>query len=126
MVYLERINYRVSPEILTEKEQNALNGRFDAYGAELVINGLAIRWEGIDEVEVAVAARISGFTGWIVKNLIMGGERYHVGVYYGGNEAVLPNVTLNMAKFVVQTIAYYVPQPVRYKGPEGISPLRER
>jgi hypothetical protein len=55
----------------------------------------------------------------------MGGERYHVGIYYGGLEAVLTNLTLNAARHIVQTIAFYAPQPVKYTGPDGLSPLVE-
>ena len=79
----------------------------------------------IDEVEVAKAARERGPAGWFVKKVIYAGDRYHVGVYFGQDELVLTNVTLEAANFVVQTIAYYANNAIRYTGPEGIVPVTE-
>lgn len=125
MAYLQRINYRPNTDPLNDQEKHYLQQRFDAYGAEIVINGEAIAWQYIEEVEVAVAARATGFSGWLVKRLVMGGDRYHVAVYSGNHEAVLTNVTLNVARYIVQNIAYYAAQPVRYTGPEDLTPLTE-
>lgn len=125
MTYLQRINYRPTTEGLTDKEHEYLLQHFDAYGADIVVNGDAIPWERVEAVEVVVAARAGGLSGWMVKNLIMQGERYHVGVYFGREEAVLTNVTLPVARYVVQNIAYYAPRAVEYTGPEDLSPLTE-
>lgn len=125
MSYIQRIDYRPSKENLTSRETNYIQEHFDAYGSEVWINGDAIRWEYIEEIEVVVAARAKGPAGWLVKNVLMGGDRYHVGVYYGYNEAVLTNMTLDTARYVVQTMAYYAPNRIKYTGPEGITPLTE-
>jgi hypothetical protein len=64
--------------------------------------------------------------GWFVKRFILKNiERYHVGIYYGAHEAVLPNITWDTARHVVETIAFYAPQPVKYTGPEGLVKLTE-
>lgn len=126
MTYLQRLDYRPNPAELTPDEEFHLARHFDAYGAEMIVDGVIVRWEHIDEVEVVVAPHVSGVAGWIVKRLILKGqERYHVGVYFGAQEVVLPNITWNSARQVVGTIAYYAPQPVRYTGPEGLVPLTE-
>jgi hypothetical protein len=103
-----------------------VGAHFDAYAGEVVINGQAVAWADIEEIEVAKAARTGGPAGWIVRYLVHGNERYHVGLYFGGEEAILPNVTLNVARFVVQSVAFYAPQPVRYTGTEGLSPTVEK
>lgn len=126
MTYLQKIDYRPSLENLNPDEQRTLEKSFDAYGAEMIVYGDAIRWEHIDEVEVVVAPHATGLAGWIVKKFIFKNqERYHVGVYFGSHEAVLPNVTWGVARHVVEMIAYYAPQPVRYKGPEDLVKLSE-
>jgi hypothetical protein len=125
MTYLQRINYLPKSDDLSEREQDYLRAHFDAYGAEAVINGDPVEWRRVEEVEVATAARSRGPSGWLVKNLVMGGDRYHVALYAGREEFVLSNVTLKIAAFVVQTAAYYAPGPVIYTGPEGLSPLTE-
>jgi hypothetical protein len=90
------------------------------------VNGRAIRWEHIDEVEVVIAPHIGGASGWFVKKFIFRNEeRYHVGIYYGSHEAILPNITWDMAKHVLRTIAFYAPQPIKYSGPEDLTPLTE-
>jgi hypothetical protein len=124
MTYLQRINYRPNTDSLSQNEREYLQRHFDAYGAEIVVNGTPVPWQYIEEVEVALAARTAGPSGWLVKSL-MGGDRYHVGIYYGHQEAVFTNVTLNVAKFIVENIAYYAPGSVRYKGPEDLVPLTE-
>jgi hypothetical protein len=126
MTYLQRIDFRPSMAELRQSDQDFLNRHFDAYGAELVIDNHAIRWEHIDEVEVVVAPRIAGPAGWIVKMLFLKGEtRYHLGIYFGSKEAVLPNITWDMARYVLQSIAYYASQQITYKGPEDLVPLTE-
>ena len=125
MAYLARIDQRPVMTGLSEEEQNTLKKRFDANAYEINVDGQHVAWGTIDEVEVAKAAREGGPAGWFVKKVIFSGERYHVGVYFGQGELVLTNVTLETAKFVVQTIAYYANRAIRYTGVEGIAPITE-
>jgi hypothetical protein len=120
--YLQRLKVRPNPDDLTPTEQKYLNAHFDPHAAEVEIDGQIIDWNQIDEIEVVQAARMSGAAGWLVRQ-IYGEDRYHVGLYYAHIEAVLPNVSFNTARFVVQTIAFYAPQPIRYKGVEGLAPI---
>ncbi len=126
MTTLQRIDYRPSYENLSPEEESQLRKHFTAYGAELIIDGIVIRWEHIDEVEVAIAPRGKGVAGWLVKKMMLNDEvRYHVGVYFGSLEAILPNISLNMVKHVLENIAFYSPKPIRYVGPENIVRLSE-
>jgi hypothetical protein len=125
MTTLQRINYHPNMDDLSDAEKQYLAGHFDAYGAELVGNGQALPWQFIEEVEVAKAARAAGAAGWLVKNLVMSGDRYHVGVYFGRQELVFSNVTWKVAQYIVKNIAFYAPQSVAYKGPEDLVPLTE-
>lgn len=125
MTYLQRINYLPNKDALSPREIEQLDRHFDAYGAEVVVNGEPVRWGEIDEVEVAVAARSRGPAGWLVKHMVMGGDKYHVAFYAGRSEFVLTNISLNMVRYVVLTAAYYAPGPLRYTGPEDIAPLTE-
>ncbi len=126
MTTLQRIDYRPSYENLSPEEETQLRRHFSAYGAELVIDGIVIRWEHIDEVEVALAPRGNGVAGWLVKKFVLNDEqRYHLGVYFGSLEAILPNITLNMVKHVLENIAFYAPKPIRYIGPDNIVRLSE-
>lgn len=125
MTYLQRINYHPNTDQMTDAEKRYLTDHFDAYGAELVAHGQALPWQLIEEVEVAKAARAAGPAGWLVKNLVVGGERYHVGIYYGNQEIVFSNVTWNVAQYIVRNIAYFAPQMIRYTGPEDLVALTE-
>ena len=126
MTYLQRIDYRPTTDHLTAEEQEFLREHFMAYGAEMVVDGQPVQWEHIQEVEVVPAPRAAGPAGWLVKKLFLHGQdRYHVGVYFGAMEAVLPNITWDTARYVVETVAYYAPQPVVYKGPENLVRLTE-
>ncbi|NDJ62008.1 MAG: hypothetical protein GYB67_12830 [Chloroflexi bacterium] len=125
MAYLLRPYAAPRKTELTPREIQHLERHFAADSIEINIDGEPIDYGHIDEVEVAQAARVSALSGWLVKNLFYGGERYHVGVYFGRGELVLPNLTLNAAKYVVQIIAYYSHKPIRYTGPDGLSPLSE-
>ncbi len=126
MSYLQRIDYRPSEANLSPKEQEDLRQHMDVYGAEIVIYGDPVRWEHIEEVEVVPAPRAAGVAGWLVKRFFLQNEqRYHVGIYFGSREVVLPNITLNQARHVVETIAYYAPNPVHYTGPEDLVLLSE-
>lgn len=120
--YLQRLNVRPDPEALSPVERNALQANFDAYAGEVVVNGQPINWSKIEEVEVVKAARAAGPAGWLVKQMY-GEDRFHVGIYFGPEEAVLTNISLKAAEYVVRTIAFYAPHPVRYKGIEGLSPI---
>jgi hypothetical protein len=124
-MYLHRLKVRPSLEDLTEAEARFVRSHFDPYAGEVVINGETIAWNEIEEIEVAQAPRVAGPAGWIVRHLIHGDERYHVGIYFGRNEAVLPNVSLNIAQFIVKFVAFCAPQPVRYSGPEGLFTLAD-
>ena len=124
-MYLQRLNVRPNIEDLTEAEARFVQSHFDPYAAEVIINDETIAWNEIGEVEVAQAPRVAGPAGWIVRHLIHGDERYHVGIYFGHNEAVLPNVSLSIAQFIVKSVAFYAPQPIRYTGPEGLFTLAD-
>ena len=125
MVNLARVERRPDMEGLTDEDRRTLDKRFEANAWEINIEGRRAEWGMIDEVEVAKAARERGPAGWFVRKVIFAGDRYHVGIYFGHEELVLTNVTLEAAKFVVQTIAYYANNIIRYKGPEGIVPVTE-
>lgn len=124
-MYLQRLNVRPSIEDLTQAEARYMQSHFDPYAGEVIVNGESIAWDEIEEIEVARAPRIGGPAGWIVRHFIHGDERYHVGIYFGHNEAVLPNVSLNIAQYVVKTVAFYAPNRVRYTGPEGLFTLAD-
>jgi hypothetical protein len=123
MMYLQRLSERPTFEGLSKVEVRYIQSHFDPYADEVIVNRQAIPWDVIDEVEIAVAARTPGPSGWLVKNLIMGGERYHVGLYFGRDEAVLTNLTLNTARYIVQMVAFYSPRRVSYRGPDGLTPV---
>lgn len=126
MTYLARINYRPNTANMTPTDEKFLTNRFDAYGAEMIFSGEPIAWNLIDEVEVVVAPRASGAAGWLVKRFFLNNEtRYHIGVYFGNREAVMPNITWDVAKYIVESIAFYAPQQIRYSGPEGLARISE-
>lgn len=126
MAYLQRLNVPPSLDDLTEAEARTIQEQFDPYAGEVIVNGQTIPWDWINEVEVVKSARAAGPAGWIVRHVVHGDERYHVGLYYGQMEAVLSNISLNLARYVVQTIAYYAPSPVIYTGPRGLTPVSEK
>jgi hypothetical protein len=127
MPYLQPLDQRPDVTTLSDAEEGHLARHFDAYGAEMVVDGQVVRWEEIQAVEVVVAPHVSGPAGWFVKRFILRGEeRYHVGIYFSDDgEAVLPNITWDSARHVVQTIAYYAPNRIDYKGPDDLVPLME-
>ena len=120
-----RIDQRPTMDGLSDEDRHTLDKRFDASAYEINVDGHRVEWAQIDEVEVAKAAREGGPAGWFVKKVIYAGDRYHVGVYFGRDELVLTNVSLEVAKFVVQTIAYYANRAIRFTGPEGIAAVTE-
>jgi hypothetical protein len=126
MPYLQRLKVRPDPDKLSRRDARILGQRFDPYAGEVVIDGEALPWDSIEEIEVAKAARAAGPAGWLVKFLVYsGGNRYHVAFYAGAREAVLSNLTLEAARYVVQSAAYYAPRPILYSGIDSLSPLTE-
>ncbi|MCB9449841.1 MAG: hypothetical protein H6672_00285 [Anaerolineaceae bacterium] len=122
---LKRLKVVPDYDALTPGESHYVLTTFDIYAGEVVVNGQPVRWNELTEVEVVKAARYGGLSGWLVRHLVHGEDRYHVGLYAGEEEYILTNVTLNTARYVVQSVAYYAPQPVRYTGIDGLSPLIE-
>ena len=126
MVYMVPASTAPKEDELTADDVRYLRNHMNTTNFEIIVAGQSIAWDKIDELEVAVAARQKSPAGWLVKNMLYGGqERYHVGIYSGHNEAVLPNLSLAAAKYVVQTVAYYARTRIRYAGPEGIAPITE-
>jgi hypothetical protein len=119
MVYLQRIEERPTVDHLSPQEITQLGHMFIAYGAEMIVAGQAVRWEGVHEVEVVIAPHISGLSGWLVKTFFFRNEEhYHVGIYFDDDqEAVLPNITWEMARYVVLNVAFYATHNIRYVGP---------
>ncbi len=116
--YLKRSEQKPTPP----SDTKTLDKRFDANAYEINIEGGRADWSAINEVEIAKAARINSPAGWFVKKVMYAGaERYHVGVFFDRGELVLTNVTLEAAQYVVETVAYYATQPIRYTGIEGIT-----
>ena len=126
MPYLQRLKVRPDPDKLSRSDARTLSQRFDPYAGEVVIDGEAIPWSSIEEIEVAKAARAAGPAGWLVKFFVYSGaHRYHVAFYSGARETVLSNLTLEAAQYVVQSVAYYAPRPILYSGIDDLSPLTE-
>jgi hypothetical protein len=120
---LKRSNARPDPGDLNPAEARLVLDAFDVYAGEVLVYGRSLPWDVLTEVQVVKAARYSGLAGWLVRNVIHGEDRYHVGLYTTLREYVLPNVTLAIARYVVETIAYHAPAPVHYRGIADISPL---
>ena len=123
MVYLQRTKARPSLEDLTSGEARFVHAAFDPYAGEVLVDGQTIAWDEIEEVEVAVSPRTAGPAGWVVRYMVHGNERYHVGFYFGRQEAIVPNVTLNVARYIVQCVAFFAPLLVRYTGPDNLGPV---
>ncbi len=124
MSYLQRLREYPDPQQLSAHDQRHLNEHFDTYGSEVMIDGEVIAWSAIEEVEVAKAPGVVGPMRWLVKRLAHGGaDRYHVALYYGFREAVLHDISLEEARYLLRAIAYYAPHPVRYTGPDGLIPV---
>lgn len=122
-MYLQRLKARPSLDDLPAAEARYIHQHFDIYAGEVVVHQQPIAWDAIEAVEVVKSPRASGPAGWFVRHVVHGDERYHVGLYFGRQEAVLPNVSLSIARFIVQSVAFYAPVPVRYVGPDGLSPV---
>lgn len=125
MKYLKQLPYRPNPYEISEKEAEWLLRHFQVGANEVVINNnQVVKWKYVDEIEVAKAARMNKANGFLLKWFVyQGEERYHVGIYYGGMEAVLKNVSLKTAIYIVKMVAYYTPQRVIYTGPDDLVPL---
>lgn len=115
-LYLQRSTTRPNPDALSPADSKFIQEHFNVYGGSLTVEGQPVDWSAIEEIEVAVAPHISGPAGWFVRNVIVREDRYHVGLYSGQNEIVLPNLTLPVAKYIVGCIAHFAPLPVRYTG----------
>lgn len=125
-VYLLPQSHAPREDQLSAADVRALEAHFTPTNFQVVVDGQGIDWAQIEEVEVAKAARERSPAGWMVRNLVFGGrERYHVGIYAGPAELVLINLTLEAARYVVQTIAYYARNRIRYTGPDGLSATAE-
>ncbi len=125
MAYLARNPQLPSDETLSAEDKRTLHRRFDANEYELNIDGFTVDWSLIEAIEVVRAARQSSPAGWLVKNLVYAGERYHVGVYWGKQELVLSNITLEAARYVAAVIAHYASGPVTYSGEAEIVALTD-
>ncbi len=125
MAYLVRLGKAPSTNDLSQEEIALINRMFDVTPKTVTLNGVTFSWEDVTEIETAVAARSQSPAGWFVKKVIFGGERYHVAIYAGKDEAVLPNASRKVIEHIVQTIAYYAPRKIPYSGVEGISPVSE-
>ena len=123
--YLRRLKARPSPDDLPPAEARLAQHRFDPYAGEVLVDGQSVGWNEIEEVEVALSRRAAGPAGWLVRYLVHGDDRYHVGLYFGREEAILTNVTLAVARYVVECVAYFAPQPVRYSGPDNLAQVIE-
>lgn len=125
MRYLAHVRELPSLDHMTDEEKQQVDKRFDANDFELNFDGNAVEWGLIEEIEIVQAARQNSPAGWLVKNLLFRGERYHIGIYFGREEMILTNITEEIARFIAQTIAYYTRQEVRYKGVEDVAPLAD-
>ena len=126
MFYVVPLSNAPKEDKLTPEDTQFLRSHFSVTNYEVVVDNQGIEWNKIDEIEVAKAARAAGPAGWLIKNALYGGQdRYHVGIYSGRYELVLPNLSFDAASYVVQTLAYYARTRIPYKGPEGITVTAE-
>ena len=116
MPYLQRSPSRPNPDLLSETDSRFVQEHFNIYGGNLTVQGQPVEWSAIEEIEVVVAPHISGPAGWFVRKMVVREDRYHVGLYSGTDELILPNLTLAVAKYVVGSIAHFATLPIRYSG----------
>lgn len=116
MPYLQRQPTRPNPDVLSASDHKYLQEHFNIYGGSLTVHGQPVDWAAIEEIEVVVAPHIAGPAGWFVRHLVVREERYHVGLYSGQDELVLPNLPLPVAQYIVNCVAHFAPLPVRYSG----------
>jgi hypothetical protein len=122
MPYLLRVNVRPDLNSLSANDRAEVERNFAPSAAEFRLYKETLLWAKVDEIELVKAARMGGLSGWIVKRVIAPQDRYHLGIYLGKDEAVMSNLTLAQALYVIQAIAYYAPNRVNYKGEAGIVP----
>jgi hypothetical protein len=125
MAYLVRLQSRPSLKSLSEEEQKIIERHFEIDARQVSIDGRAFELDRVDEIEIVKAARANSPAGWVVKNLLYGGERYHIGIYAGREELVLPNITLEVARYIAENIAFFARNPVRYKGLDNVVQVTE-
>jgi hypothetical protein len=125
MAYLVRLQSRPPLKNLSEEEQKLIERHFEIDSRQVSIDGTPMELDRIDEIEIVKAARAKSPAGWVVKNLLYGGERYHIGIYAGKEELVLPNITLEVARYIAGNIAFFARNPVRYKGLDDVVPVTE-
>ncbi|MDZ4768034.1 MAG: hypothetical protein SGJ24_02810 [Chloroflexota bacterium] len=125
MPYLARVHELPSADHLDAADRKLLDKRFDANAYELNFDGQPVDWSLIEEIEVVKAARQGNLAGLVVRNLMFGGDRYHIGVYFGKQEIVLTNITQEVTRYIMATIGHYAPSGVRYKGETDIAMLTE-
>ncbi|MEL6151066.1 MAG: hypothetical protein AAFV33_26660 [Chloroflexota bacterium] len=123
--YLMRMNVRPDEAAVPPAELSRLQHMFDIYSAEVRIHGEPVGWEEITEVELVKAPTVGGLGGIVMGFFVNTQDRYHVGIYLRRDEAVLANISMKQVLYVMQSIAYYAPNPVSYTGPDGIVPLTE-
>ncbi len=123
MPYLMRLNVRPDADKLTNRERSQITREFDTYAGEVRIHGESVGWNEITEVELVKAPTLGGLSAAILGMFVNTGDRYHLGVYLGRDEAVLANITEDQARYVLHTIAYYAPQPIGYIAKDDIAPL---
>lgn len=125
MRYLQRSPTRPNPDVLSAEDSRLVQEQFHIYGGSLMVQGQPVDWSAIEELEVAVAPHIAGPAGWFVRRVIVREERYHVGLYSGPAEIVLPNLPLAVARYIVACVAHFAPNPVRYSGLADFAPTIE-
>jgi hypothetical protein len=123
MTYLQRSTARPIRTDLPPAVVDVLRDHFEAYGLEVIVNGEAFHWDDISGVEVAKAARAIGPAGWLVRHVVHGEERYHVGIYAGDREQIIANIPLEAARAILSAVAYYAPRSIPYTGPADVVPL---
>jgi hypothetical protein len=126
MAYLVRLQSRPTLKNLSEEERKIIERHFEIDARQVAIDGRAFELDRVDEIEIVKAARAKSPAGWVVKNLLYGGERYHIGIYAGREELVLPNITLEVARYIAGNIAFFARNPVRYKGLDNVVQVTER
>ena len=125
MFYLQRSPTRPNPDALSPDDSRTIQEYFKVYGGNLTVQGQPVDWSAIEAIEVVVAPHIAGPAGWFVRKIVIREDRYHVGLYSGHDEVVLPNLTLAVAQYVVACIAHFAPLPVRYSGLPNFAPTTE-
>jgi hypothetical protein len=122
MIYLLPLKNAPKQDNLTAKDIAFLQQHFEVTNYEVVFDGYGLDWTKIDEIEVVEAARSKSPAGWFVRNVLYGGDiRYHIGIYSGRNEIVLPNLNTETAKYILATIGYYLRDRVKYTGPQALA-----